>query len=235
MMSKFIFKVIRPFIFFLFTKLKFYRSFSQEGEDLIIDRILKTNNMKYKNLFYLDIGAGHPIKYSNTFYFYLRGSRGITVDAFKKNTDKHKVYRQNDITLNLLIGDKEEIVNYYNFDQSELNTMNEDRVIELKNYNIFYKSVVKIKKTDLKNFFDTLIQDYLNKINFLNLDIEGSETEILKRVDWKEFKPKIICVEIINNDINKIKNSEIYKILISEGYEIFSKLFNSVIFVKNLK
>ena len=63
MMSKFIFKVIRPFIFFLFTKLKFYRSFSQEGEDLIIDRILKTNNMKYKDLFYLDIGAGHPIKY----------------------------------------------------------------------------------------------------------------------------------------------------------------------------
>ena len=80
-----------------------------------------------------------------------------------------------------MIGDKEEIVNYYNFDQSELNTMNEDRVIELKNYNIFYKSVVKIKKTDLKNFFDTLIQDYLNKINFLNLDIEGSETEILKK------------------------------------------------------
>ena len=64
-------KLINKIIFLLskvFFNLKIIRSFSQEGEDLIIDRIFKSNKIKYKNIFYLDIGAGHPIRYSNTLF-----------------------------------------------------------------------------------------------------------------------------------------------------------------------
>ena len=68
-MYKFLSKIVSSFVCFVLKKTKLIRSFSQEGEDLIIQRILKEKNIKFKNLFYLDIGAGHPIKYSNTFYF----------------------------------------------------------------------------------------------------------------------------------------------------------------------
>ena len=62
------------------------RSFSQEGEDLIISRIFNFHKMKSKDIFYLDIGAGHPIRYSNTLFFYYQNARGITVDANYFNT-----------------------------------------------------------------------------------------------------------------------------------------------------
>ena len=70
-MHKFLIKVFSLTVCFFLKKTKLIRSFSQEGEDLIIQRILKENNIKFIDLFYFDIGAGHPVKYSNTFYFYM--------------------------------------------------------------------------------------------------------------------------------------------------------------------
>ena len=63
----------------LTAELKKYRSFtfSQEGEDLLINRIL---NNKSEG-FFIDIGAHHPIRFSNTYFFYRKGWRGINVDA----------------------------------------------------------------------------------------------------------------------------------------------------------
>ena len=135
-MIKTILTIFNFFFCFIIKKLKFIRSFSQEGEDIIIDRILKKNNISYNEIYYLDIGAGHPIKYSNTFYFYLRGARGISIDAFKKNTNLHKIFRPKDISLNLIIGNENQSKNYYCFSQSELNTTTIKHE-ELKKHNIF--------------------------------------------------------------------------------------------------
>ena len=52
-------------------------SFSQEGEDLVLARIFEGK----KNGFYVDIGAHHPTRFSNTHYFYRRGWSGINIDA----------------------------------------------------------------------------------------------------------------------------------------------------------
>ena len=232
-MYKFLTKIISLSICFVLKKTKLYRSFSQEGEDLIIQRILKDNNIKFKDLFYLDIGAGHPLKYSNTFYFYIRGSKGISVDAFEKSISLHRIFRPNDISYNLLLGYNDEINNYYRYKQSELNTMNQNRVKKLESYNIFPTEIKKIKKTNIKNFFDITIGKDLEKINFLNIDIEEGEVELLKKINWNIFKPKLICIEIILDNFEDIYEHESYKILKSNGYKICSKLLNSAIFIKD--
>ena len=90
-------------------------------------------------------------------------------------------------------------------------------------------------KKNLNEFFDKELKGDLSKINFLNIDIEGGELELIKLIDWNIFMPNIICIEIIVNNFNEIFKSEIYKIISSKDYKLFSKLYNSVIFVKDLK
>ena len=232
-MIKIILKRVTSIVYFFLYKTKLYRCFSQEGEDLIIDRILKFKNIKYKDLFFLDIGAGHPIKYSNTFYFYIRGSKGISIDASNKNIKLHKVFRPKDISLNLLLGKKSEIVEYHVFNQPELNTVSKKRLEELKKYNISPLFLEKVDQLDSSLFFKENITEHINNINFFTIDIEGAELDVLNSIDWKMFKPEIICVEIITLNFDDIFEHEVYKILKLNGYSIYSKLVNSIILLKN--
>src|SRR5579862_7473571 len=54
------------------------RSYAQAGEDLIIDFVIQA--MQIENVTYLDIGAHHPTKFSNTYLFYKRGFQGVVVE-----------------------------------------------------------------------------------------------------------------------------------------------------------
>ena len=232
-MYKFLTKVFSLTACFFLKKTKLIRSFSQEGEDLIIQRILKENNIKFRDLFYLDIGAGHPVKYSNTFYFYINGSKGISIDAFEKNINLHKFFRPKDITLNLLVGGNSESVNYYMFKEPELNTTSLNRVKLLKNKKINYYKVKKIRQETISTIFQRFTKKEIEKINFFNIDIEGAESNIIKQINWKIFQPKIICVEIISKNFKEIYKDKTYQILEENGYVLYSKLINSVIFLKS--
>ena len=232
-MIKIILKGVTSIVYFLLYKTKLLRCFSQEGEDLIIDRILKFKNIKYKDIFFLDIGSGHPIKYSNTFYFYIRGSKGISIDASNRNIKLHKVFRPKDISLNLLLGKKSEIVEYQVFNQPELNTVSKKRLEELKKHNISPLFFEKVDQLDSSLFFKENITEHISNINFFTIDIEGAELDVLNSIDWKIFKPEIICVEIITLNFDDIFEHEVYKILKLNGYSIYSKLVNSIILLKN--
>jgi len=232
-MINFILKFTTSLIYGILLKIKFLRSMSQEGEDLIIDRILKMKNIKYKDIFFLDIGSGHPIKYSNTFYYYIRGSKGICIDAFEQNIRLHKFLRPKDKCFNFLLGSKEKILDYYVFKQSELNTISKKKVDELKGYKIFPLYLKQMKQSNTSQFFSEKITDNVKKINLLNIDIEGAELDVLKSINWVNFKPEIICVEIILRDFEDVYKNDIYKLLKLNGYNMYSKLINSVIFIKN--
>lgn len=225
-------------IIFIFTKfffrLKIMRSFSQEGEDLIIGRILNFNKIKSKDIFYLDIGAGHPIRYSNTLFFYHQGAKGITVDANYENIFLHKFLRPKDLSFNFLLGNSNELIEYYKFKQHELNTTSQGKVNELAKKNIFPIDKEKITQKKFSDFCNNELKDKLSKINFFNIDIEGGELELIKLINWNNFNPNIICIEIASNNFNEIFESEIYKIILRNKYKLFSKLYNSVIFIKNL-
>src|SRR5690349_18351333 len=53
------------------------RSYSQEGEDMVLRRVFEHK----AHGFYVDVGAHHPMRFSNTYFFYRRGWRGINIDA----------------------------------------------------------------------------------------------------------------------------------------------------------
>ena len=74
------------------------------------------------------------------------------------------------------------------------------------------------------------------KIDVLNIDAEGHDYEVLIGLDLKKYSPKIICIEIspLVDEKNKdYKNTEIFKFLSKNNYELIWRGFNSFMFLLN--
>ncbi|MFM6476289.1 MAG: hypothetical protein ACKPGH_22810, partial [Dolichospermum sp.] len=93
-------------------------SFSQDGEDIVIAELF---NNKPEG-FYVDVGAHHPQRFSNTYYFYLNGWSGINIDAMPGSMKIFDDLRPRDINLEIPISDKSEILTYYEFDETSINS-----------------------------------------------------------------------------------------------------------------
>ena len=82
----------------------------------------------------------------------------------------------------------------------------------------------------------TLLNKYDCPKNFdlLNVDVEGHEIEVMKGLDFKSYKPKIILIEIHTKKTSDIFNSKIYKFLIKKDYELISQYYQTSFFkIKN--
>ena len=128
-MIKIFLNFIITLIYKILNKMFIFRTFSQEGEDLIINRLYQFKNTNKK---FLDIGAGHPIKYSNTFLLYIKGIRGISIDANAKNIILHKIFRPMDTSKKFLISKKSTKKFFYEYEDTELNTTSLKKVNYLK-------------------------------------------------------------------------------------------------------
>lgn len=203
------------------------KSYSQDGEDLII-------NEKFKNIkkgIYIDVGCYHPLEISNTALLHHRGWSGINVDISKFSIKLFNFYRPNDLNLNFAVSNKNKIIEFYSQKSLSKITTIKKRISR----NIFQG---KIKKTKIVSKTLTKILDeskYKDKtIHFLNIDAEGSDFDVLKSLNFKKYKPKMICIEIFpkHGDFSKfnLKNNKIYKFLIKKKYKIkwsgyFSHIF----------
>ena len=208
-------------------------SYSLNAVDLIIDYIFKNKN----NGFYLDVGSQHPISNNNTYLLFKRGWSGINIDLDKKNIDLFNTARPNDINLNLAISsDVAEKNLYFYHDKSPINTL--DKVVS-----DFQAATVKEIKTIKTTTLDITLQSLKlnNKIDYMNLDIEGHEMEIFKAFDLSLYKPSVISVEFLdlnmkylefkNNDLQRIVNSDLYKHLHNNNYHFVNWLHGDLIFV----
>ncbi|RDU72202.1 FkbM family methyltransferase [Helicobacter brantae] len=208
--------------------LKLYstQSFSQEGEDLILKRIFE----RQKKGFYVDVGAHHPFRFSNTYLFYKKGWRGINLDAMPESMKLFKKYRPRDINLEIPIGESDRELTYHIFNEPALNTFDASRIQEiLKNPEFTLIKKIQIQIKSLKDILD----QYLPKnqqIDFLSVDVEGLDFEVLKSNDWQKYRPKILLVESLGGGgIKEFLHSEVYLFLSSQDYEVFAKTFNTII------
>ena len=91
--------------------------YSQEGEDILLRRIFEDQTTG----FYVDIGAHHPKRFSNTCYFYELGWQGINIDALPGSMKVFKKFRPRDTNLEIAISEKEQNLTYYMFNEPALN------------------------------------------------------------------------------------------------------------------
>ena len=201
------------------------KTYSMDGEDLFID-----NFFKNKTGLYVDVGAYHPLELSNTYLLYKRKWKGINIDINSLSIEYFDFLRSNDINLNLGVARKNSTkIIYFQKNKSPLNTLN------LMHAKKIFSNTFKQKKIKTKTLTNILDKTKFKRkeIDFLNIDTEGSDLEVLKSLDFKKYKPKLICVELIDHfgpDQKKIKKHKIYKFLKDKKYKLVWSGYFSHIF-----
>lgn len=213
------------------------QSFSFEGEDILLSCIFKQKPRGYKG-FYIDVGAYHPMRFSNTYYFYKKGWRGINIDAMPGSMKLFNKLRPEDINLEVGISNKTEKLNYFMFNEPALNgfseALNQKRFSNddsYQNSKNVYKVIAEkeIQTYPLAEILDKYLP--LNKnIDFMSIDVEGLDYEVLTSNNWEKYKPEFILIEILRSNIPKILNSDIHKYLTEKNYVFFAKTQNTVFF-----
>ena len=211
-------------------------SYSYGGIDSLILNIFKNKNKG----FYIDIGCGHPIKNNNTYLLNKKGWHGINIDLDKENIKLFNIFRKKDLNLPIAVSDKEHEADlYFYHEKSALNT------ISKKNADFQKAKVTSIKKVKTQSINKILENSpYHNqKIDFLSIDVEGSELDILKGFNFEKYSPKVIVVEYLDLSLKKleIKNlsidniikSEIYKLVVSKNYTLANVLHSDLVFIQN--
>jgi len=202
--------------------------FSQEGEDVLLSRIF-TNK---KEGFFVDIGAHHPKRFSNTFLFYQLGWRGINIEPNQDVKRLFETIRPNDINLGIAIGKDESEGIFYMFEEPALNTFNREIAEQ------YVRSGQKLidKKTIKTRRLSSVLDEYANNhaIDLMSIDVEGFEMPVLESNDWDKYRPQILLVEILDFDINRAREFPVHNLLMTKGYRMWAKTYNTIFYKDNI-
>jgi hypothetical protein len=201
-------------------------SYSLSGEDYILHNFF----VNQSNGFYIDVGCNDPIRNSNTFFFYSKGWRGLNIDINPKKIDAFKKYRPKDISIIAAISDSIETKKYYTFSSDSVNTIDESKIEDYKKcWKLTGESMVITQS--LSEILDERLPPF-QAIDFLSIDVEGMDFNVLKSLDLNKYVPKIIIIEIHNFNIMNAQNDEIVKYLTKYNYRLVAYVTMNAYFKK---
>lgn len=199
-------------------------SFSQTGEDLLALNLLRNFGVNAPS--YVDIGANHPMKFSNTYLMYLLGGRGINIEPDPEAAEAISRARPKDITINAGVAADEGEKEFFIMSTNVANTFNRGEAEELERRDgNRIKRVMRVPIRNLRN----LLAEHSLVPDFMSLDVEGMDLEILQTLDWEQCRPKVICVETIDYFTQR-KRPEILRFLEEREYVLHADTFINSIF-----
>jgi FkbM family methyltransferase len=207
------------------------QSFSQCGEDLIVEYIFNLRAISTPS--YLDIGANDPFFISNTALFYEKGCRGINVEANPLLYPKFREHRPEDINLNIGISDKEEELDFYVMADDTLSSFSKSECDALIKSGKKLESVQRVKLTTVSDILAKYFEDRFP--DFLSIDVEGFDLQVLRSINFEKHWPKVICVEAAEySPIGAgARRSELIDLLAIKGYYEYANTNLNAIMVKN--
>jgi FkbM family methyltransferase len=209
------------------------RSFAQQGEDLIVQNLFSMIGIAIPT--YLDVGAFDPVVHSNTYLFYLAGGHGVLVEPNPAKVDRLRGVRTRDVTLNIGVGLSagSSAADYYVIggpSQGLFNTFSKkDAELVQRNSNGLHH-IDQVMKLPLENINGIMRQHLGGAPNFLSIDTEGLDLDILKTLDFERYRPDVICVETLQVGSDHV-DVEILRFLEGKGYSARGATFVNTIFV----
>jgi len=204
--------------------------FSQNGEDILINSFLRKEHGMY-----LDLGAYHPFRLSNTALLWARGWNGINVDANPASIKAFQLKRPNDLSLQAALITKKQKnqgvkeINFYkdkiDLDKNSLGISARGSILRTGRDQVEIKVPAKtvseiINHCDLKN------------TKYLNVDIEGMDEEIIHEIDFDHFRPKVVTVEDHQQFIENVLVSGISLRMNEVGYKLVARCAMTSVFLK---
>lgn len=195
-------------------------SFSKAGEDIQLFKLF--NKLQGK---YLDVGCFEPITFSNTYFFYLKGWSGYVIDPNPDLAFKFPKIRPKDKFINRGISGEAGILKYYML-PPKLSSMNtfDYGFLEKNNLVTHIEREIEVPLSTLEE----LVEEYnLNRsIDFIDVDVEGLDLEVLKSNNWEKFRPAVVMVET-DLTLAEDMSSEVTKLLEDKEYQLLAKMVQS--------
>jgi FkbM family methyltransferase len=187
-------------------------SFSQFGEDLVLASLFHRNKISQGN--FVDVGAFHPIKLSNTYFFYRQGWRGVNVEPNPEGFRLFLDRRPADTNLNCAVSQACKEVEFVC--DSAFSGINGPKY-EFRSGNPAPK-IINIQSKPLRDIFAENLNGV--QITFLSTDCEGYDLEVLQSNAWDKYRPLVILTELQGQK----KEGPIFDYLADVGYEFYVKI-----------
>ena len=200
-------------------------SFSQEGEDKILSRLFGGQ----QNGFYVDVGAHHPLRFSNTAGLYFRGWRGINVDATPGSMAPFAQIRPRDVNLECCVSEDGADVVFDLYNEPALNSTRCERAATMpEHYKVVQRKIMPSRR------LDDILAEHMpanTPLDLLSVDVEGADLDVLRSHDWTHHRPRVLVVEDGDFDVENPGASPMHPFLREKGMRWYAKLYRSLIYV----
>lgn len=164
-------------------------SYSQFGEDRVLPLFLDSK----RSGFYVEVGANHPTKGSNTFWLYKRGWTGITIEPNPTLSALHRKVRPRDVQVRELVSDSEAELEFIEFENHLYSSASPEHVAKWEDSNVVV-SRRKLKPLPLTRILDA--RSCPTHFDLLCVDAEGADLPVLRSLDWSKYHPGTVIVEM---------------------------------------
>ncbi len=199
--------------------------YSQNNEEKIIQDYFNSSLVSY-----LDIGANDGKTLSNTYALYLAGSDGYCVEASPKAFNILKENCPNATLINTAIGTYNGTITLYEsgelLGEGDTSLVSSTKEGELERWKPLNMKFTKIAVPCIT--FERLIEDYnIKEVDFLSIDIEGMELDVLPQIDFNKLGIKLACIEWNSKDKDKYD-----AIMLPQGFRIIHTNPENLIYAK---
>jgi FkbM family methyltransferase len=187
-------------------------SYAYNREDVLLDRLFK----EQQTGFYVDVGAGKPVRGSVTKHFYDRGWRGINVEPTRSLFALLEDARPGDVNLNVALSSQPGSMEFYEFEERHwaLSTLDKRQAERHAETGRRYRTL----EVPVKTLAEVCEEHVTGGVDFMSIDVEGHELGVIRGGDWRRWRPRCLVVEATEPNTQIPSHSEWEPLLLEAGY-----------------
>ncbi len=188
-------------------------SYAQSFEDVLLNRVFRDK----VDGFYIDIGALHPTSDSVTKAFYNRGWCGINIEPIQEFYHVFCQDRPRDINLNIAVSNTSGELEFFQVMQQPGNSsLDKEMVYQIAQEKGMEVSGYIVNVETLADICERLVNRH---IDFIKIDVEGLEEQVILGGDWQRFRPTVLLMECTLPNTNIRCENNIHSFLAEQNYE----------------
>ncbi len=205
-------------------------SYSQEGEDIALDRLPEGQRQGL----YVDVGCHHPFRFSNTYMFYRRGWSGICIDPLPGTRRLFNRWRKRDIVLEAGVSRQPAQLTYHMFDEPAVNTFDAALASERLATTPYKKigTVTVPTKIRWRTSWKPTARRAARSISSASMS-KASTSTCSNRTTWNRFRPRVVVVECLKTELSKLADESRPRASCRSAVMPYAKTGNSVLFVQS--
>lgn len=207
-------------------------SYAQAGEDVIVEGILAAKLCKsqrsWDTVFYVEIGANHPISTSSTYLMYQRGARGVLVEPNPELGALIQTARPKDVLVpSVVLPAPQACATLFIGNAHELSSVNKAHVESFGDFDGIggIRDNIEVSAVGINE----LLTPYANKVDFLSIDCEGLDYDLVKAIDYERIRPAVIQCEPSEHYLKGIR-ARIINLMECRSYRLTAMTDINVIF-----